>query len=111
MASAMSDDFLNEAITRIDRELSPSKVVLFGSRARTSHQPDSDVDLLIVFSREVDRRQTARDIRWFLRDLPLAFDVVVATEDDLVQKGDQIGLVFRPALREGRVLLEHGRAA
>ena len=82
-----SDGLIEEAVARLDLTMSPSRIVLFGSRARKTHHPDSDADL------------------------PVAFDVVVATEDDLQRRGDGIGLVFRPALREGRVLLERGRAA
>lgn len=35
-----------EIIKMIIEELRPSKIVLFGSRARGDHQPGSDIDLL-----------------------------------------------------------------
>ena len=50
------------------------------------------------------RRKTARRLYQTVSGAGVPFDLVVATEGDLVRYGDRIGLVYRTALAEGRVL-------
>ena len=32
----------------VQRSVAPARVILFGSRARGDHRPDSDIDLLVI---------------------------------------------------------------
>ena len=41
-----------------------------------------------------------------LADLPVCKDIVVTTPEEITRRGDLIGTVLRPALREGKVLYE-----
>jgi len=50
------------------------------------------------------RRHTAQRIHVNLIGFPLPVDVIVATESDLRRYGDTPGLVYQPALREGKVI-------
>jgi predicted nucleotidyltransferase len=43
-------DWLKPIISRIVEVAKPERIILFGSRARGTARPDSDVDLLIVKS-------------------------------------------------------------
>ena len=45
-------------------------------------------------------------IRRALADLPVCKDIVVTTPEEIIRRGDLIGTVLRPALREGKVLYE-----
>ena len=45
-------------------------------------------------------------IRRALADLPVCKDIVVTTPEEITRRGDLIGTVLRPALREGKVLYE-----
>ena len=67
--------------------------------------PDSDLGLLVIKSR-VHRRHLAQRIYRNLIGVGQAVDIVVATPEDLDRYGDSIGLVYRPALREGKILYE-----
>ena len=91
---------------RIARDFDPLRIVLFGSHARGDAQPDSDIDLLVVLAEAPNKRQAAIEIRRALRDLPASKDIIVTTPDEIARRGDLIGPVLRPALREGKVLYE-----
>ena len=95
-------DLLDEVVHRILAVAQPLKIMLFGSAARGTMGPESDIDLLVVVSDGTPRRQTAQDIYMNLFGLEIGVDVVVATAQDLQAYGDNCGLVYYPALREGR---------
>lgn len=53
-----------------------------------------------------NKRQAAIEIRRALRDLPASKDIIVTTPDEITRRGDLIGPLLRPALRDGKVLYE-----
>ncbi len=103
------DDALTMMTERIVSGFQPERVILFGSYARGDATSDSDIDLLVVMPDGTDRRQTAIGIRSTLGGLGVAKDVVVTTPDEITRRGDLIGTVLRPALREGKVLYDRSR--
>lgn len=99
-------ELIADMTDRIARDFDPLRIILFGSHARGDATADSDVDLLVVLAEAPDKRQAAIAIRRALRDLPVSKDIVVTTPDEIARRGDLIGPVLRPALREGKVLYE-----
>jgi uncharacterized protein len=95
---------LDEIIRRIIEVARPEKIVLFGSAATGRMGPDSDLDLLVIMPDGIHRRRTAQAIYSSLKGIGLAKDIVVATEGDVRNYGDNPSLVLCPALREGREL-------
>lgn len=96
---------LQAIVRRIVEAVAPERIILFGSAARGEMGPDSDLDLLVVKACERPR-DLARQIRRQLRDVApgLPKEIVVVTPEHLERHRDTIGYIFRPALREGRVL-------
>jgi uncharacterized protein len=94
---------------RIIRECHPLKIILFGSHGREEAGPESDVDLLVVLPEVLNTRQAAVAIRRLLGDLPVPKDIIVTTPAAIACRGDIVGTVLRPALREGKVLYERDR--
>ncbi len=101
-----TDAIISTMVERIVGRFAPTRVVLFGSRARGEATGGSDVDLLIVMGDVTDKRRAAVDIRRALGDLPVSKDIVVATPDDIASRGHVVGTVLHAALREGTVLYE-----
>jgi predicted nucleotidyltransferase len=99
-------ELIADMTDRIARDFHPLRIILFGSHARGDATADSDVDLLVVLAEAPNKRQAAIEIRRALRDLPVSKDIVVTTPDEIARRGDLIGPVLRPALREGKVLYE-----
>jgi hypothetical protein len=64
------------------------------------------VDLLVVLPQVADKRKTAIEIRRVLADFPLSKDIIVTTPEEIARRGDLVGSVLRPALREGIVIYE-----
>lgn len=99
---------IEEAIERIVAGFDPLRILLFGSLARGESGPNSDVDLLVVmpdgsFS---DKHQITVEILRALKDMPFPKDIVVTTPEEIERRGDLVGTVLRPALREGKILYE-----
>jgi predicted nucleotidyltransferase len=92
----------------IVRDFHPMRIVLFGSHARGEAGPESDVDWLVVLPDITDKRQAAIRIRQALADFSVCKDIIVTTPEEIARRGDLVGTVLRPALREGIVLYERG---
>ena len=102
---------LAEIIRRIRAVSDPEQIILFGSYARNDFGPDSDLDVLVVKAGIDAPRQESVRIRRALRGLPVPIDVVVATPEQIERHRHTIGLIYEPALREGRVLYDRSAAS
>ena len=97
---------LETMLDRIVGRFEPSRVILFGSRARGTASDDSDVDLLVVLPHAPDKRRAAVEMRRLLRDLPVSKDIIVTTPDEIARRGHVVGSLLHAALREGTVVYE-----
>lgn len=98
-----------EVVERIVERFDPLRVILFGSLARGEAGRNSDVDLLVVMPDGIeDERRVTVEILSTLKDLPISKDIVVTTPEEIERRGDLVGTVLRPALREGKILYERG---
>ena len=95
---------LQELVRRILTAVQPDCILLFGSAARGTMGPNSDLDVLVVVKDGSHPPQLLREIYGRLIGFPLATDVVVATRSDLATHGHNPALVFQQALTEGREL-------
>jgi len=102
--SSPGQQILDDLVRRIVESVQPRRVVLFGSAARGELQPNSDLDVLVVMPDGVHRRRTAQIIYRSLSGLGVAKDVVVVTESDVREHGDNPSLVLCPALQHGKEL-------
>ena len=93
-------------VRRLVETIDPDRIILFGSRARGDHRPDSDVDLLIV--KPSEDPPARRDVRAYraIMDLPIPKDVLWYTPDEVRDWGEVRNHIVSRALREGKVLYE-----
>lgn len=91
-------------VRRIVDRFDPERVILFGSHARGSAGPDSDVDLLVVMSYRGSRARAQTAIRLALGDFPVAKDIVVSSPEEFAWRSKVPGTIERPAAREGEVM-------
>lgn len=98
---------IDAAIKRIVSVAHPRKVILFGSVVAGKPDIHSDVDILVVTSDEIEssRKESVR-IRRALRGISMPMDILVVPEKRLQKLADQPGLVYREAVRHGRVVYE-----
>jgi predicted nucleotidyltransferase len=104
----VAEQAIRDMVDRIVRDFDPLKVILFGSFARGDVTYDSDVDLLVVLPHVENKREMRVAIRRALRRAPVAKDIIVTTPEEIERRGDIVGTILRPALREGVTLYERG---
>ena len=101
-----SETIVDTMVERIVARFQPSRILLFGSRARGTDNRWSDVDLLVVMEEVTDKRRAAVAMRRVLADLLVSKDIVVTTPDEIARRGKIVGTVLYSALREGKVVYE-----
>lgn len=99
--------FIRQAAQRIGRKFHLNKVVLFGSYASDFHSQESDIDLLIIFSKKGNRTQRYIKVSKELEPMPLPIDLLIRSRKD-IQDRLKIGDSFiQEILKKGKVLYEH----
>ena len=91
-------------VQRIVKRFHPDRVILFGSHARGTAGPDSDVDLLVVMPVAGSKREKQLEVRLALHEFKLSKDIIITTPEDYEWRKEIPGTVERPAAREGKVV-------
>ena len=99
-----NNPILDELVRRILQVVQPKRLILFGSAARGEMTSESDIDVLVVMPDGIHRRRTAQTIYSSLTGLGVAKDIIVVTETDVKEHGENTSLVLYTALREGKEL-------
>ena len=102
----MATDFQPDAdvvrvVQRVVEEVSPLRVILFGSRANGTASPDSDIDLLVVISNEETPRAVMRRLYSRISGMGVSVDYVPATLAQIDRYRDSIGFIYREAILHG----------
>jgi predicted nucleotidyltransferase len=95
---------INRMVKRIVKRFAPEMIILFGSHARGTAGPDSDVDLLVVMAVDGSKRDKAVEIGVALHGIRIPKDIIVTTPEEFEWRKDVVGTIERPASREGRIL-------
>ena len=93
---------IDDLVERIVDAVHPLRIVLFGSAARGQMDADSDIDVMVVMPDGTPRLRTVRYLYRRLFGFGFPVDIVVTTPGILEQHKDNIGLVYRSVLAEGK---------
>jgi predicted nucleotidyltransferase len=99
---ALSEETLQEIISRVVEVAKPEKIILFGSAARGEMGPHSDVDLLVIKRGKFHQGNLTGEIYMNLHGVGQAVDVILVTPEQVERYRDTHFLVIAPALREGK---------
>ncbi len=101
---AIQPQVIDALVQAIVKTVQPLRIILFGSAARGDFSTVGDIDLLIIMPEGTHRRRTAQKLYRQIRGIPAAFDILVATPGDIQRHKDNIGLIYRTVLKEGKEL-------
>ena len=101
----LDQTMLDDVIQRVVEVAQPERIILFGSAAQGRMGRNSDLDLLIIKDGSDPISLMTRIYRR-LHGVGVAVDAIVASPEDVERYKDAHALVFKPALREGRVVYE-----
>ena len=104
---AVTHEKVEAALKQIVEISKPRKLILFGSYVAGTVKRDSDLDVLVVTGDDVvnPRKESIR-IRRALKGVSMSMDILVVSERVLNACADAPGLIYREALRTGRVVYE-----
>ena len=97
---------LADIVKRVVRAAKPEKIVLFGSAARGTMGPRSDIDLLVIKRGKFDHWRLLTTIYNALSEIDIGVDVVLASPETVEQYRNSYCLVYYPAMREGKIVYE-----
>lgn len=101
MISVAIDPRIPILVQRLVDAVHPRQVILFGSRARGSSDPASDIDLLVVLDVCTKRHEVAARLLNLTGGIGLPVDVVVRTTAEFAERQGLPGSIESAAAREG----------
>jgi len=100
---------IEKMVRRLVDRFDPDQIILFGSHARGTAGPGSDVDLLVIMPVSGSKRARQVEMRVALHDIRVPKDIILVTPEEVTRRRDIVGTIIRPALREGKVLYVRNR--
>lgn len=105
---SLRQEMLEQISRAIADAVAPEYVYVFGSRARGTASPHSDIDLLVVerapFGRGHNRLEELLRIRRAISGVALAKDILVFSLDEVHKWRDSLNHIIGDCLREGILL-------
>ena len=100
------DEFIQGIVANIRDAYQPEKVFLFGSYAYGTPDQDSDIDLLVVTTKTVSRREIQEIRRGFFEKTHVSLQIVAVDSKEFDETRDVIGGITYPAAKYGKLLYE-----
>ncbi len=98
---------VQKVIQKIIEISHPRKIILFGSFVRGDMHTSSDLDILVVTGDDIkNTRSESIRIRRALKGIIMSMDILVVPESKLEELANVPGLIYREALRYGKVVYE-----
>jgi predicted nucleotidyltransferase len=108
VATLSASGLVRVPVERLVRALAPTRILLFGSYAKSSQQQGSDVDLLVVTATQVDAAGTKRARQLVASNFP-PVDLVFCTEADVEGAAGNPSPFLMSILEHGVLLYERVR--
>ena len=84
--------------------INPTKIYLFGSRARGDFQPESDYDITLVYDGDLSKREVKIESRRSCRGIRAAMDILVISSEELNDFAHVANTISREVLENGKLV-------
>ena len=101
----MQKNIINLITEKIQKQLQPQAIYLFGSYAYGTPTKDSDIDLLVVMDSTESKRQRQIFVRNMLRSIHCPKDILVRTPQEVDSVKDDKYAVETIAINKGKRIL------
>lgn len=100
------DPIISAFARAVQKNFSPSRIILFGSRATGKAKKDSDYDFIIISPKfkKIDWEERSTKAYHLKRNIPAAMDIICYTPEEFEKKKKQLGIV-QQAVKEGIEIL------
>ena len=106
----VTEEVLADMVRVIVDEVSPERIVLFGSRGRGDEGSDADVDLLVIksepFGTGRSRLEEMGALWRALARFEIPKDILIYTREEVERRRGWVNHIVSRALQEGRLLYE-----
>jgi uncharacterized protein len=106
----VTEELLKAMTEKIVQEVNPRKVVLFGSHAKGTARPDSDLDFLVIedgpFDAQRSRRAAMARLWMLFPEVRVPIDFLVYSPEEVAKWEGSRNHVIHHAMNDGRVLYE-----
>ena len=97
---------IDDMVRRMVDRTAPARVILYGSYARNEADPDSDVDLLVLFDELQNRREIVTTLYESVKDINVPKDILIATTAEYDRFRTVVNTTFYDIGGDGKVLYE-----
>ena len=98
-----ADPLVERVVRRIARSVKPESVILFGSRASGNARTESDIDLVVVYSGPMTKRQVQIGIHKLFPNPHFSMDLFVLTPEELESQRSVPNTLAREVSQRGIV--------
>ncbi len=110
----ITNELLQRMTDAVVQAIEPEWVILFGSQAKGTARPTSDIDFLVVeaepFGPERSRRKEAAKVWRVLAKFGIPTDVLMYSLEEIAEWQHSPNHVIACALQEGQVMYERSKA-
>lgn len=96
---------IRNKVRTIAENFDPEKIILFGSYASGTPNPDSDVDLMVIINTESSTWELSVEISQLLKH-SFPIDIIVKTPREIDRRLQQGDFFLRDIMENGKVLYE-----
>lgn len=97
---------ISEIVEKIEQQLKPRKIILFGSYAHGKPNRDSDIDILIVTEKPLAMEKTFQLKHSLLKNNSMPVQIITIPLEEFLETKEIIGGIAYPASKYGKTLYE-----
>ena len=98
--------FIKQVARKIGKKFQPQKIILFGSYSKGCPNPQSDVDLLVIFADKKKLSQRYIEISKEIEPRLFPVDLLIRSSKDIQRRLKMGDSFIEEVIRKGKVLYE-----